>query len=134
PPRARRATLARPPRACALRGRGRLRRHIHPARRHRGRPRRRRAHRRPREGARSRPGDLPRARLRTLADARRRRLRRVRARTPRVIVRWGLGELPGLLAELGIERPFLIASERWPALELPATSRRSGGPSEPLDQ
>jgi maleylacetate reductase len=30
-----------------------------------------------------------------------------------VIVRWGLDELPGLLAELGIERPFLVASPRW---------------------
>jgi maleylacetate reductase len=32
-----------------------------------------------------------------------------------VIVRWGREELPGLLAELGIERPFLVASPRWPA-------------------
>jgi maleylacetate reductase len=30
-----------------------------------------------------------------------------------VIVRWGLGELPGLLAQLGIDRPLLVASERW---------------------
>jgi maleylacetate reductase len=30
-----------------------------------------------------------------------------------VKVRWGLGELPGLLAELGIERPYLVASPRW---------------------
>ena len=30
-----------------------------------------------------------------------------------MIVRWGLGELPGLLAELGVERPFLVASPRW---------------------
>jgi maleylacetate reductase len=30
-----------------------------------------------------------------------------------VIVRWGLDELPGLLAELGVERPVLIASPRW---------------------
>lgn len=36
-----------------------------------------------------------------------------------MIVRWGLGELPGLLAELGIERPLLIASERWRGVELP---------------
>ncbi|HMI99838.1 MAG TPA: iron-containing alcohol dehydrogenase [Gaiellaceae bacterium] len=32
-----------------------------------------------------------------------------------MIVRWGLEELPGLLGELGIERPFLVASARWPA-------------------
>ena len=30
-----------------------------------------------------------------------------------MIVRWGLEELPGLLAELGIERPLLVASPRW---------------------
>ena len=30
-------------------------------------------------------------------------------------VRWGLGELPGLLAELGLRRPFLVASPRWEA-------------------
>ena len=30
-------------------------------------------------------------------------------------VRWGLAELPGLLAELGLERPFLVASPRWEA-------------------
>ena len=32
-----------------------------------------------------------------------------------MIVRWGIGELPGLLAELGVERPFLVASPRWEA-------------------
>jgi maleylacetate reductase len=30
-----------------------------------------------------------------------------------LIVRWSLGELPGLLSEVGIERPFLVASPRW---------------------
>ena len=30
-----------------------------------------------------------------------------------MIVRWGLQELPGVLRDLGIERPFLVASERW---------------------
>jgi maleylacetate reductase len=32
-----------------------------------------------------------------------------------VKVRWGLDELPGLLEELGLERPFLVASPRWEA-------------------
>ena len=43
--------------------------------------------------------------------------------TSEVIVRWGLGELSGLLHELGVERPFLIASERWSQLSLPAAGR-----------
>ena len=30
-------------------------------------------------------------------------------------VRWGLGELPGLLDELGLERQFLVAGPRWDA-------------------
>jgi maleylacetate reductase len=30
-----------------------------------------------------------------------------------VIVRWGLRELPGVLGELGVQRPLLVASERW---------------------
>ena len=34
-------------------------------------------------------------------------------------VRWGLAALPALLAELSVERPFLVASERWPTAELP---------------
>ena len=36
-----------------------------------------------------------------------------------MIVRWGLGELDGVLAELGIERPLLVATERWESQELP---------------
>ena len=32
-----------------------------------------------------------------------------------MIVRWGLAELPGVLVELGIGRPFLVASQRWEA-------------------
>jgi maleylacetate reductase len=32
-----------------------------------------------------------------------------------VIVRWGLGELGGVLEELGAARPFIVASPRWDA-------------------
>lgn len=32
-----------------------------------------------------------------------------------MIVRWGLEELPGVLEDLGIERPLLVASDRWPS-------------------
>ncbi|HVC88169.1 MAG TPA: iron-containing alcohol dehydrogenase [Gaiellaceae bacterium] len=41
-----------------------------------------------------------------------------------MIVRWSLVELPGVLAEVGIERPFLISSPRWQGLELPAAAGR----------
>ena len=34
-------------------------------------------------------------------------------------VRWGVEELPGLLADSGIERPLLVASERWSPRDLP---------------
>jgi maleylacetate reductase len=47
-----------------------------------------------------------------------------------VIVRWGLDELSTLLAELGIERPLLVASPRWDQLELPAAARWSEIPSD----
>jgi maleylacetate reductase len=40
-----------------------------------------------------------------------------------VIVRWSLDELRATLAEVGIERPFLIASPRWDALDLPQVAR-----------
>jgi maleylacetate reductase len=36
-----------------------------------------------------------------------------------VIVRWSLAELPAVLGELEVGRPFLVASERWSSLELP---------------
>jgi maleylacetate reductase len=39
-----------------------------------------------------------------------------------VIVRWGLGSLPGTLDELGVRRPLLVASERWSQRELPIDS------------
>jgi maleylacetate reductase len=46
-----------------------------------------------------------------------------------VIVRWGLAELPHTLREVGIERPFLIAAERWQSLDLPREFRWSEVPS-----
>jgi alcohol dehydrogenase class IV len=36
-----------------------------------------------------------------------------------VIVRWSLAELPQTLADVGIERPFVIASRRWLDLDVP---------------
>ncbi len=40
-----------------------------------------------------------------------------------VIVRWGLAELPGLLEEAGMKRPFTVASDRWSHLDLPRAGR-----------
>ena len=36
-----------------------------------------------------------------------------------MIVRWGLHELPDVLEQLHIERPLLVASERWSGQDLP---------------
>ena len=43
-----------------------------------------------------------------------------------MIVRWGIGELGGLLGELGIERPLLVTTARFAELELPVRERFSG--------
>jgi maleylacetate reductase len=43
-----------------------------------------------------------------------------------VIVRWGLRELAGVLAELGVERALLVTSERFGELQLPVSSRFTG--------
>jgi len=51
-----------------------------------------------------------------------------------VIVRWGLEELPGLLLELGIGPAYLIASDRWSTLDLPAAGRWSEVPSDRIDE
>ncbi len=51
-----------------------------------------------------------------------------------MIVRWGLERLPEVLAEAGIERPFLIASDRWAGLDLPAGERWSEVPSDRIDE
>lgn len=44
-----------------------------------------------------------------------------------MIVRWGLEALPGVLEELSVRDPLLIASERWSAFELPGVRRRFHG-------
>jgi maleylacetate reductase len=46
-----------------------------------------------------------------------------------MIVRWGLPELPAVLAQLGIERPLLVASPRW-ELDIDAAARWTEVPSE----
>ncbi len=46
-----------------------------------------------------------------------------------MIVRWGLEGLPGLLGELGIERPLLVASRRWNGLGLDTAARWDEIPS-----
>ena len=50
-----------------------------------------------------------------------------------MIVRWGFERLPEVLAEAGIDRPFLIASDRWTQLDLPAGERWSEIPSDRID-
>jgi maleylacetate reductase len=37
-----------------------------------------------------------------------------------LIIRWGLDELPGVLAGLGVDRPLLVTTPRWTKLDLPA--------------
>jgi maleylacetate reductase len=51
-------------------------------------------------------------------------------------VRWGLAALSGLLTELGVERPFLVASERWAEDELPVevTGAWREVPSDRVDE
>jgi maleylacetate reductase len=44
-----------------------------------------------------------------------------------VIVRWGLDELPGVLDELSVSEPLLIASERWRDFDVPVSARRFHG-------
>jgi maleylacetate reductase len=43
-----------------------------------------------------------------------------------VIVRWGLAQLPSLLAELGFERPLLVTSSRFADLDLPISAQFVG--------
>ena len=50
-----------------------------------------------------------------------------------MIVRWGLEELPALLAEVGIERPLLVSSPRWDELGIPAEWRWDEIPSDRIE-
>jgi maleylacetate reductase len=50
-----------------------------------------------------------------------------------VTVRWSLAELPEVLAEAGIERPFVIASPRWKKLDLPHVGWWAEVPSHRLE-
>jgi maleylacetate reductase len=50
-----------------------------------------------------------------------------------VIVRWGLDALPEVLAELGVERPLLVASDRWSSLDLPAAAVWDEVPSHRIE-
>jgi alcohol dehydrogenase class IV len=51
-----------------------------------------------------------------------------------VIVRWSLPELTPLLGELGIARPFLVASPRWDGLvDLPFSGSLTTVPSDRVD-
>jgi maleylacetate reductase len=50
-----------------------------------------------------------------------------------VIVRWGLHELPGLLGELGMGHPFLVASPRWDKLGIDAAARWNEIPSHRVE-
>ena len=47
-----------------------------------------------------------------------------------VLVRWGLEELPGVLGDVGVERPLLVAGPRWDELAIPAAARWSEIPSD----
>jgi maleylacetate reductase len=50
-----------------------------------------------------------------------------------VIVRYGLAALPAVLAEVGIERPYVIAGERWRGLDLPHIAWSTEVPSPQVD-
>jgi maleylacetate reductase len=50
-----------------------------------------------------------------------------------VIVRWGLETLGSVLAEVGSDAPFVVASERWSTLDLPAV-RWTEVPSHRIDE
>jgi maleylacetate reductase len=51
-----------------------------------------------------------------------------------VIVRWQLAELPGVLEEVGVRRPFLVASPRWEGLvDVPLSGTWAEVPSDRIE-
>ncbi len=50
-----------------------------------------------------------------------------------MIVRFGLDELPGVLSDVGIGRPFVIGSDRWRTLDLPRVAWWSEVPSAAVE-
>jgi alcohol dehydrogenase class IV len=50
-----------------------------------------------------------------------------------VIVRWSLDELPAVLAELGVERSLLVASDRWVPLDVPRAAAWTEVPSARIE-
>jgi maleylacetate reductase len=50
-----------------------------------------------------------------------------------VIVRWGLGELAGTLADVGFARPLVVASGRWRSLDVPHVAWWTEVPSVHVD-
>jgi maleylacetate reductase len=50
-----------------------------------------------------------------------------------VIVRWGLAELTAALREAGVERPLLVASERWTSLDVPRVAHWAEVPSHRIE-
>ena len=49
-----------------------------------------------------------------------------------MIIRWSLAELPGVFEQLGVERPFVVASPRW-TVDVPAVGRWSEVPSHRIE-
>jgi maleylacetate reductase len=47
-----------------------------------------------------------------------------------VIVRWGIDALPGVVDEVGVERPLLVAGPRWHTVRIEAAARWQEVPSE----
>src|SRR5207237_10643208 len=122
PPRPRSATRTRPAGVRPQRRARRLRGHVHLAALGGGGPRGRYARGGSRGGSRARARRVSRRRERTRGDALGAGVPRDRTRAAGVTVgrvTWSPAELPAVLAALRLQRPLLVASERWPNLAAP---------------